>query len=322
MNFESLTILPGTNKAGEPEHFAPVTLHPGELCAIAGNTGAGKSRLIKDIEQLVNGDGISRRGILINDVSVTLADRSSLSKELIAHLSQSMRFVLDLSVREFLKLHCQCRNHPEISPDDVLAMANQITPEPVLPEESLNLLSGGQTRALMIADLACICDSPIVLIDEIENAGIDKKAALRLLTDQSKLVLIVTHDPHTALMASTRLAMKGGEVCRIRKRTEAEKRFMQSWMLPTSVRNIFRNYFDKEKNFYDNHQTLLEQYLRPAPGRSCNFLNEIRENSERMNIDLDIHLLRSRIWPPYVRLSEGGRFRPSRSRGLHGPGSI
>lgn len=223
MNFESLTILPGTNKAGEPEHFAPVTLHPGELCAIAGNTGAGKSRLIKDIEQLVNGDGISRRGILINDVPVTLTDRSSLSKELIAHLSQSMRFVLDLSVREFLKLHCQCRNHPEISPDDVLAMANQITPEPVLPEESLNLLSGGQTRALMIADLACICDSPIVLIDEIENAGIDKKAALRLLTDQSKLVLIVTHDPHTALMASTRLAMKGGEVCRIRKRTEVEK---------------------------------------------------------------------------------------------------
>ena len=94
MNFESLTILPGTNKAGEPEHFAPVTLHPGELCAIAGNTGAGKSRLIKDIEQLVNGDGISRRGILINDVPVTLADRSSLSKELIAHLSQSMRLSL------------------------------------------------------------------------------------------------------------------------------------------------------------------------------------------------------------------------------------
>ena len=205
MNFESLPILPGTNKAGEPEQFAPFTLHPGELCAIAGNTGSGKSRLIKDIEQLVNSDGISRRNILINDAPVPLTDRSG------------------LSVQEFLKLHCQCRNHPDISPDDVLAMANQITPEPVLPEESLNLLSGGQTRALMIADLACICDSPIVLIDEIENAGIDKKAALRLLTDQSKLVLIVTHDPHTALMASTRLAMKGGEICRIRRRTETEK---------------------------------------------------------------------------------------------------
>ena len=115
MKFESLTILPGNSKAGEPEHFAQFTLHPGELCAIAGNTGSGKSRLIKDIEQLVNGDGISRRGILINNAPVALTDRSGLSKELIAHLSQNMRFVLDLSVREFLKLHCQCRNHPEIS---------------------------------------------------------------------------------------------------------------------------------------------------------------------------------------------------------------
>ena len=60
------------------------------------------------------------------------------------------------------------------------------------------------------------------------DSGPDKvkdyaRAYLYSLTDQSKLVLIVTHDPHTALMASTRLAMKGGEVCRIRKRTEAEK---------------------------------------------------------------------------------------------------
>ena len=85
MKFESLTILPGNSKAGEPEHFAQFTLHPGELCAIAGNTGSGKSRLIKDIEQLVNGDGISRRGILINNAPVALTDRSGLSKELIAH---------------------------------------------------------------------------------------------------------------------------------------------------------------------------------------------------------------------------------------------
>lgn len=31
----------------------------------------------------------------------------------------------------------------------------------------------------MIADIAFICDSPIVLIDEIENAGIDKEKHLR-----------------------------------------------------------------------------------------------------------------------------------------------
>lgn len=34
----------------------------------------------------------------------------------------------------------------------------------------------------MIADIALLCDSPIVLIDEIENAGIDKERALGLLS--------------------------------------------------------------------------------------------------------------------------------------------
>ena len=33
----------------------------------------------------------------------------------------------------------------------------------------------GQTRALMIADTALVSASPIVLIDEIENAGIDRR---------------------------------------------------------------------------------------------------------------------------------------------------
>ena len=35
----------------------------------------------------------------------------------------------------------------------------------------------------MIADIALVCDSPVVLIDEIENAGVDKeKAFLHLKT--------------------------------------------------------------------------------------------------------------------------------------------
>ena len=79
-----------------------------------------------------------------------------------------------------------------------LAVANDITPEPIAMDESLNLLSGGQTRALMIADIALICDSPIVLVDEIENAGIDKQRALSLLQSREKLVLVVTHDRHFA----------------------------------------------------------------------------------------------------------------------------
>lgn len=132
-----------------------------------------------------------------------------------------MRFVLDARVDEFVELHASCRGS-QVRVEEVLELANAITPEAVLPHANLNQLSGGQTRALMVADIALVCDSPVVLLDEIENAGINKEAALQVLCDASKLVLVVTHDPHTALMAGTRIVMEGGAVAAVRRRTAEE----------------------------------------------------------------------------------------------------
>lgn len=106
--------------------------------------------------------------------------------------------------------------------NDTYELANEITPEPVALGQSLNQLSGGQSRALMIADIALLCDSPIVLIDEIENAGIDKERALGLLQRHDKLVLVVTHDPHTALMSRRRIVMGGGAVAAVVERSPQE----------------------------------------------------------------------------------------------------
>lgn len=219
-----LTILPGHDKDLCPERFDPIELEPGDLCAIAGNTGSGKSRLIKDIEQLANADSVTGRRILLDGSAVLPAGRLPASGNLVAHLSQNMRFVLDLTVRDFLTLHCRCRGKGALDPQTIIDTANTVTPEPVRLEESLNLLSGGQSRALMIADIALVCDSPIVLIDEIENAGIDKKKALCLLAGARKLVLIVTHDPHTALMAPRRIIMQNGAVRAVLSRTSEENR--------------------------------------------------------------------------------------------------
>ena len=49
---QSVTILPGRDKTGKPEPFQGITLERGELCTIVGNTGSGKSRFIKDVEQV------------------------------------------------------------------------------------------------------------------------------------------------------------------------------------------------------------------------------------------------------------------------------
>lgn len=218
---QSVTILPGRGKNGVDEPFSALKLERGNLYTIVGNTGSGKSRLIKDIEQLANGDSVTRRRILLDGEPVEAAERQALSAHLVAHLGQNMRFVLDSTVADFLQLHARCRQR-QIDMEAVLALANEITPEPVLPYQSLNQLSGGQSRALMIADIALICDSPIVLIDEIENAGIDKARALQQLQSSEKLVLVVTHDPHTALMAPRRIVMQGGAVAAVVERTADE----------------------------------------------------------------------------------------------------
>ena len=69
---------------------------------------------------------------------------------------------------------------------DVIACANDLAGERFSADVSLTQLSGGQTRALMIADIALLSASPIVLIDEIENAGIDRKRSLDLLDREGK----------------------------------------------------------------------------------------------------------------------------------------
>ena len=52
-----------------------------------------------------------------------------------------LRFVLDVSVEEFLQLHARCRDR-RAAPAEVLALANEITPEPVALRQGLNQLSG------------------------------------------------------------------------------------------------------------------------------------------------------------------------------------
>lgn len=218
---QCITILPGRDKAGQAEPFSSLQLKRGELYTIVGDTGSGKSRLIKDIEQLADGDSVTGRRVLLDGQTPSREANRQQSEHLVAHLGQNMRFVLDTTVEAFLRLHARCRER-ESSVEELLALVNDITPEPVLPGQSLNLLSGGQSRALMIADIALICDSPIVLIDEIENAGVDKEKALGLLQSREKLVLVVTHDPHTALMARRRIVMGGGAVTAVVERTPAE----------------------------------------------------------------------------------------------------
>lgn len=225
---DELTIVAGKNKFGEDETFGELSIKKGDIISIVGPTGSGKSRLLADIEWAANGDTPTERKILINGKPQDISLRFSTSNKLVAQLSQNMNFVMDLSVKEFLELHAKSRmvdNSSEII-KRITDAANELAGEKFDLDTPITGLSGGQSRALMIADTAILSKSPIVLIDEIENAGIDRKRALNLLVGEEKIILMATHDPTLALMADKRIIIKNGGIHKVIETAEEEKKVL------------------------------------------------------------------------------------------------
>ena len=220
---DKITIIGGYNKQGEKEPVEKVFINRGEIFGVVGPTGSGKSSLIGDIEQLAQEDTFSKRKILVNDEEPSYEDRTNPRKKMVAQLSQNMNFLADMSVGDFLSLHAKCRGASSKCVNAVVNLANTLTGEPIKNDHELTILSGGQSRALMVADVAIISDAPIVLIDEIENAGIRKHDALKVLSGHGKIVMVVTHDPVLALMTDRRIVMKSGGMDKVVGTSEAEK---------------------------------------------------------------------------------------------------
>ena len=239
---DSITIIAGKDKYGNKENFDELIINKSEIISIVGPTGSGKSRLLADIEWAANGDTPTERVILINGEKPDYSIRFSTGNKLVAQLSQNMNFVMDLTVREFLELHAKSRmveNEQEVVLKIVEA-ANELAGEKFNLNTPVTGLSGGQSRALMIADTAILSTSPIVLIDEIENAGIDRKRALNLLVNEEKIVLMATHDPSLALMADKRIVIKNGGIHKVIETGSEEKEILKELEKMDKIINTLR----------------------------------------------------------------------------------
>lgn len=220
----SITIIGGRDKNGRSEEIE-IELHAGEVICLVGPTGAGKSMLLADIECMAQGDTPSGRRILVDHRSPDDTLRFTGEQRLVAQLSQNMNFIMDLSVEEFLMLHAESRLIENV--DEVVARvfdtAVRLAGEPFDLATPVTALSGGQSRALMIADVACLSVSPIVLIDEIENAGVDRRQALDLLMQEEKIVIMATHDPLLALSGNRRVVIQNGGIVAVLMTSAEEK---------------------------------------------------------------------------------------------------
>lgn len=220
---EEIKVLPGFNRAGEQEGFSDITLTAGETVSIVGPTGSGKTAFISDIELLAQGDTSTGRIILINGETPPDATRYNPSMKPIAMITQNTKCFADLSTKEFLKIHARARGIQDASVlGQTIELANSFTGEKIMPENKVTTLSGGQTRSLLIADAILIGSAPVILLDEIENAGIFKQEVMEIIHGTGKIIVFVTHDPVIALHTQKRIIMENGGVKRILLQNELE----------------------------------------------------------------------------------------------------
>ncbi|VUT24595.1 MAG: putative ABC transporter ATP-binding protein [Candidatus Methanolliviera sp. GoM_asphalt] len=232
-----ITIIGGTTKSGEKEAIERLEIYKGDIITLVGTTGSGKSQLLSDIEQLATADTPSNRAVILND-----GELNRWGRQMVAQLSQAMNFVLDMPVEDFLELHASSRgtsNNPVI--EEVIGLTNSLSGEPIDARDHITSLSGGQSRALMIADIAVISDAPVVLIDEIENAGINRLMALEILSAKGKIVIVASHDPLIILMGQKRIVMHNGGMFKVFETSKEEKNLLKKLIAMDDELSVLRD---------------------------------------------------------------------------------
>ncbi|MDD5084496.1 MAG: ATP-binding cassette domain-containing protein [Candidatus Omnitrophica bacterium] len=258
---EQITIIGGRGRTGAKEPVTEVNLKMGNVVSIVGPTGSGKTELINDIELSANENTPSCRKILFNGAVVDGEFINDPSKNPIALITQHTNFLSDLPVDKFLNIHAKVRGMDKNKAvvEETLSFANQLTGEPVILSSAMTDLSGGQTRALLIADAVVIGNSPIILLDEIENAGIHRTRAIELLKHYEKIFIFVTHDPRIALFSDFRIVMKNGAMQKVIVADEEEKRVAEEIKKLDDILSHFRTSIRDGERVSEEH---LEDRLK------------------------------------------------------------
>ncbi|MBN1166018.1 MAG: ATP-binding cassette domain-containing protein [Methanospirillaceae archaeon] len=228
-----ITILPGITRDGKPEGFDRIVISPGDTLSIVGPTGSGKSAFISDIEMFAHHDTVTKRTILVNGTYPPEHFIRNPAQKPVALITQNTKCLSDLTVQEFLGMHVRSRKMDETGViNRTIILANEFTGEKITASARMTSLSGGQTRSLMIADAILISDAPIVLLDEVENAGIFKEKVISCLKNHRKSLIFVTHDPLISLLSGRRIVMKNGGVDRILEPGDEEREAI-AWVTRT-----------------------------------------------------------------------------------------
>lgn len=200
-----------------------LTANPGEVVALAGPTGAGKTTIMNLLTNLYP---LQKGRVLLDGHDVTKIRRHDLRK--LVTVVQQESFLFNLSILENIRL-----GRPNASDEDVKKAAKRANADKFinqLPDgyetilsENASQLSQGQRQLLSIAR-AFIAESPVLVLDEA-TASIDSQTELdvqKAMTNlmEKKTSFVIAHRLSTIKNADQIVVINHGEV--IEKGTHQE----------------------------------------------------------------------------------------------------
>lgn len=198
-------------------HAVNLTIHSGEMVALVGPTGSGKTSLLMllaGLEELDSGELtlLGRPLAELNNDGIT-----NLRSQAVGFIYQTYNLFPGFTVRENVGLPLRLMARP---PFDADQRANELLATFGLTELAHRYpgeLSGGQQQLVAVAR-AMAAKPPLILADE-PTANLDSNAArqivarLRTLADSGEHgVLIATHDLRTASQADRVLTLRDGQI--------------------------------------------------------------------------------------------------------------
>lgn len=184
-----------------------LTVRPGEIVAVAGSSGSGKSLLASAILGILSGNATVKGHLHYKGKEMTPAMQAALRGSEIALVPQSVAFLDPL-----MKVGKQADGHKKPYPTqkrrDIFARFS-------LPEKTERLypfqLSGGMARRVLVST-ALISDAQLIIADE-PTPGMSLEQALealqmfRDLAKEGKSVILITHDIDLAFEFADRVAV-------------------------------------------------------------------------------------------------------------------
>jgi len=197
-----------------------LTVKTGEFVAVVGKSGSGKSTLLNVLTGI---DKPTSGEVWIDGVDIQQLGNSQMAKWRGRHLGivfQFFQLMPTLTLIENVVLPMDLvKRYPSYTERrrralDLLERVAMAQQADKLPSE----ISGGQQQRVAIAR-ALANDPPIIIADE-PTGNLDTRTAneifalFKLLVDQGKTFLMVTHDNDIALRASRIVEMADGEIIR------------------------------------------------------------------------------------------------------------